>query len=543
MATKTRTEDLPLWQPAVLEDRAEYLTAEALTQPVEAAPPGYPGGTGTATATVMLDGKSVQVTIGLRTEDVTPPPVPELTGITLTPAAVEAGGVVNLRVTVNATSSNPIDVLLTSNVPHVPVPAAVTIRPGTTSQDVPIQTSAAITADLSAILTATYRGFIATAKLQVTAKPLPPPPPPTYDINVRDKGAKGDGTTLDWGAFQSAIDSVKAGGTIYVPPGTYVTAALSKSIAVYTKGNWTLLGEGDASVLKCETYNQFKLGVFQTVPSIAFRKLKFLGRPNAFKPQSNYYAAIENTGVLGMVVEDCTFQGCGWAVFSTANARDSRITNVRVDGWGECAFFAGVGDQFRQVRAVQNDPTTIGGTSSHGFYIHGTAKGVLLEDVHVENARNYVAQLWSQQHNTTIEGITFRRVTAKGCRHGITLQQGTIDAGRVKNALFEDCTISGSYDRSAAAFDLKQGDGIVLRRCVAEGSPVGIQLGEWQPYSVNFTLTGVRVEECTVRNCQIGVKANGSFGGTFRDCVVGPVVYEGNTQNTVRTNDAGILWR
>lgn len=43
-------------------------------------------------------------------------------------------------------------------------------------------------------------------------------------INVRDHGAKGDGTTDDRGAIQAAIDAAAAqgGGTVFFPPGDYV---------------------------------------------------------------------------------------------------------------------------------------------------------------------------------------------------------------------------------------------------------------------------------------------------------------------------------
>ncbi|MGC8863790.1 MAG: glycosyl hydrolase family 28-related protein, partial [Armatimonadota bacterium] len=42
-------------------------------------------------------------------------------------------------------------------------------------------------------------------------------------VNVRDFGAKGDGTTDDTAAFQAALDSIAdKGGTVSVPAGTYL---------------------------------------------------------------------------------------------------------------------------------------------------------------------------------------------------------------------------------------------------------------------------------------------------------------------------------
>ncbi|MFA6435488.1 MAG: choice-of-anchor Q domain-containing protein, partial [Elusimicrobiales bacterium] len=41
-------------------------------------------------------------------------------------------------------------------------------------------------------------------------------------INVKDKGAKGDGFSDDTAAIQSAVDSLAAGGTVFVPDGVYM---------------------------------------------------------------------------------------------------------------------------------------------------------------------------------------------------------------------------------------------------------------------------------------------------------------------------------
>jgi polygalacturonase len=48
-------------------------------------------------------------------------------------------------------------------------------------------------------------------------------------VNVKDKGAKGDGRTDDTEAIQAAIDDVAGtGGTVLVPGGTYMVDAVDK---------------------------------------------------------------------------------------------------------------------------------------------------------------------------------------------------------------------------------------------------------------------------------------------------------------------------
>jgi polygalacturonase len=59
-------------------------------------------------------------------------------------------------------------------------------------------------------------------------------------INVRDKGAKGDGETDDTAAIQAAIDEVGGtGGTVLVPKGTYTVDAVGKK-RLTLKGDMTL---------------------------------------------------------------------------------------------------------------------------------------------------------------------------------------------------------------------------------------------------------------------------------------------------------------
>src|SRR6478736_5316077 len=75
----------------------------------------------------------------------------------------------------------------------------------------------------------------------------PPPGPDRY--NVRDHGAKGDGTTLDTAAVQAAIDACAqaGGGTVLVPAGDFVvgTLELKSHVTLHLSAQGRLLGSGD----------------------------------------------------------------------------------------------------------------------------------------------------------------------------------------------------------------------------------------------------------------------------------------------------------
>jgi hypothetical protein len=66
-------------------------------------------------------------------------------------------------------------------------------------------------------------------------------------VNVRDKGAKGDGRTDDTEAIQAAIDEVGGtGGTVLVPGGTYMVDAVKKKRRLAFKSDMTLKLAKDA---------------------------------------------------------------------------------------------------------------------------------------------------------------------------------------------------------------------------------------------------------------------------------------------------------
>ncbi len=80
----------------------------------------------------------------------------------------------------------------------------------------------------------------------LTAQPIPATAANPAAYNVREFGAVGDGKTLDSPAINKAIEvcAQKGGGTVYVPPGTYLSGSihLKSNIHLYLDAGATILG-------------------------------------------------------------------------------------------------------------------------------------------------------------------------------------------------------------------------------------------------------------------------------------------------------------
>ena len=69
---------------------------------------------------------------------------------------------------------------------------------------------------------------------------------PRKRFDLSKYGAKGDGTTLNTGAFEAAVAAIKAagGGELYVPPGVWLTTgfALTSHMSLFVEAGATVLG-------------------------------------------------------------------------------------------------------------------------------------------------------------------------------------------------------------------------------------------------------------------------------------------------------------
>ena len=102
------------------------------------------------------------------------------------------------------------------------------------------------------ILPIAFLALAVVVAITLNAQPqLPGPDMKPPSGNVRDNGAKGDGTTDDWQAIQNAIDS-GSGGAVLFPPGTYKIAK-TITIDLNKTGFTSIRGDGVARVVMAGT--------------------------------------------------------------------------------------------------------------------------------------------------------------------------------------------------------------------------------------------------------------------------------------------------
>ncbi|WP_273822776.1 glycoside hydrolase family 28 protein [Pseudomonas asplenii] len=119
-------------------------------------------------------------------------------------------------------------------------------------------------------------------------------------FNVRNYGAKGDGSSLDTQAIQNAIDACTVGCKVLLPKGTY------KSGALYLKSNMTLeIAEG-ATLLGSERAEDYPLaGYIQYPYSTTVRPASLI---NALPRNPKEHQTFENIRIVGKG----TIDGNGW---------------------------------------------------------------------------------------------------------------------------------------------------------------------------------------------------------------------------------------
>ena len=251
-----------------------------------------------------------------------------------------------------------------------------------------------------------------------------------FSRNVRDYGAKGDGKSVDTTAIQKAID---AGGTVYFPPGTYVTGTL-----LLQSGGGLLLDPGAVLLASTDPADY--------------------ARPTLFPQEERNLVGPGNHAHLIVAHE----------------ANDVFIRGGRIDGNGRF-FFSGAathenftgGTQFCQApwrmqqmlyfcecSNVRISDTVLSDATCWSCFLHGC------EYVHVDNVNIFTHPMIGEDDGLDIDSCRF--VTVSNCvidvgDDALTLRGN--DANLKKPRACEWITVSNCVLRSAYAHAVRVGVG------------------------------------------------------------------------------------
>lgn len=229
------------------------------------------------------------------------------------------------------------------------------------------------------LLSALVAGMFAApaASAEERAKGCAVAPASQLVVNVRDKGAKGDGRTDDTEAIQAAIDAIGgSGGTVLVPGGTYMVDAVKKKRRLSLRSDMTLKLAKDA--------------VLKAIPNDS-RKYAVLSISN-----------VSNVSVVGGTLEGDRTEHKGNAGEAGMGIRiDDDAKRVTISGvtsrkmWGDGFYIEGGKDiKFCNVIADSNRRQGLSIVEANGVLVtdsvfrntHGTrpSAGIDLEPDHAE---------------------------------------------------------------------------------------------------------------------------------------------------------------
>lgn len=227
-----------------------------------------------------------------------------------------------------------------------------------------------------------------------------PVPPSSLVVNVKDRGAKGDGLTNDTAAIQAAVDAVKgSGGTVLVPAGTYLVDPAANYNAGIRLGSDMTFRMDPGATLKAMSTTTSNYKVL-------------------------YVAGVQNIRILGGTI--------------VGNRYNNAITDTREGGDG--------------ISIVSSAHVVVSGVTvqdcwEDGFYVGATSQDVLLCSLISDGNRRQGLSITSVDR-MLVKDSTFKNTTgflengAFVCGSGVDIEPDL--GGTVNNVTFNGCTFSGN---------------------------------------------------------------------------------------------------
>jgi parallel beta-helix repeat protein len=248
-------------------------------------------------------------------------------------------------------------------------------------------------------------------------------------INVRDKGARGDGAHDDTAAIQAAIDALPAsGGTVIIPDGNYMIDA-TRSVNLRSNTHLQMTAGATLTALANELERSYMLKVWRadnvqiTGGRIVGERVGHRGTTGEWGYGINIQAS-NNVSVVGTHVSDC---------------------------WGDGIWIGGLG---RRASVTVSTQVTL----DHVVSTNNRRQGLSIGPV----------------RGVTVSHSTFSNTRGTKPQAGIDIEpQGQ---GPASDITFSDCTITGNQ---GSGLEIHENvSGVVLKRCkIQDNNGYGVLVG------------------------------------------------------------------
>lgn len=243
--------------------------------------------------------------------------------------------------------------------------------------------------------------------------------------NVRDHGAKGDGTSDDTAAFQAAIDALPSdGGTVYVPAGAYV---IDPTRSVKLRSRMHLSLADDAKLMaKANAAPRSYVLLGEQLQDVEISGGRIVGdRDSHLGTEGEWGHGIRLSGCVGATIRDIHVSRCwGDGISAGGNmlegpasrpGRDLLISNVVCTGNRRQGLTLG---SYRGARVLDSEFSDTGGTPpAAGIDIEpdtDVARDIVIRHCLVRGNRGPGIQLYKRAAAVTIAECTIERNRGDG---------------------------------------------------------------------------------------------------------------------------------
>ncbi len=352
-------------------------------------------------------------------------------------------------------------------------------------------------------------------------------------FNVKDFGAKGNGTADDRQAIQKAIDAAAAagGGSVSLPAGVYSVSAT----LVITSSRTTLRGEGAASVIRAAAADgdiirvERAAGTTGNVADLLFADFSITSAVQKTSGSAMRFDHVQDVRIANVQASSRTQVGSAnnlWDSFTFRNFSMVTLDTVKIQAQNTGLSIAGDPDGFGADIWVTGGSLIVG--TQIGVHAGGGLGGLYLDEVVLYGNGTHVLV------DDAIAGIANRELVFNNCvldtstAHGVDLQPNGVYVLSFNDTYGGNSGAGGTGHPDGAIIRAHPGSvlhpsGVVVNGCKffnGIGSGIYAESGSWTIAGSDITLNGQG--------------ANGGYGvllasGTSNNMVTG---------NTLRLNGA-----